>query len=85
MTVRPEGNERYWADATFDALEAFEREAAERDVSMAAFAVAWLLHTSEITAVVVGPNSAEQLAPVREALGVQLSEHELRRLRGLFA
>jgi 1-deoxyxylulose-5-phosphate synthase len=85
MTVRPGGNERYWADATFDALEAFAGEAAERGVSMAALAVAWLLHISEITAVVVGPSTADQLAPVREALGVQLSEHELRRLRGLFA
>ena len=37
----------------------------ERGVSMAALALAWLLHVPEITAVVVGPNTVEQLAPVR--------------------
>ena len=58
MTVRPEGSEGYWADATFDALEELEREAAERGVSMAGLAVAWLLRYPEITAVVVGPNTS---------------------------
>ncbi len=84
MTVRPEGREHYWADATFDALEAFEREARERDVSMAALAIAWLLHTPEITAVVVGPGLAAHLSPVREALDVRLSEEERDRLHGMF-
>jgi aryl-alcohol dehydrogenase-like predicted oxidoreductase len=85
MTVRPEGSERYSADATFDALEELEREAAERGVSMAGLAIGWLLHTPEITAVVVGPNTAEQLAPVGEALDVRLSPHEHDRLRQVFS
>jgi aryl-alcohol dehydrogenase-like predicted oxidoreductase len=85
MTVRPEGSEGYWADATFDALEELEREAAERGVSMAALAVSWLLHTPEITAVVVGPNTADQLAPVGEALDVRLSPQEHDRLRQVFS
>jgi aryl-alcohol dehydrogenase-like predicted oxidoreductase len=84
MTVRPEGAEGYRTDATFDALEAFEREAADRGVSMAALALAWLLHTPEITAIVVGPSTLEQLAPVREALEVTLDEEERARLGGLF-
>ena len=42
MTVRPEGSEHYRSDATFDALEALEREAAARGVSMAALA-AWVI------------------------------------------
>src|SRR6187200_1099863 len=33
MTVRPEGSEHYRSGPTFDALEAFERAAADRDVS----------------------------------------------------
>jgi aryl-alcohol dehydrogenase-like predicted oxidoreductase len=85
MTLRPEGGERYRTDATFDALEAFERAARERDVSMAGLALAWLLHVPEVTAVVVGPNTVEQLRPVREALDVRLEADEHRRIGALFA
>ena len=85
MTVRPQGGDGYWTDETFDALEAFEREAADRGVSMPALALAWVLHVPEVTAVVVGPNSVEQLAPVREALDLHLDEHERARIGRLFA
>jgi aryl-alcohol dehydrogenase-like predicted oxidoreductase len=85
MTLRPEGGERYRTDATFAALEAFERTARERDVSMAGLALAWLLHVPEVTAVVVGPNTVEQLRPVREALDVRLEADEHRRIGALFA
>ncbi len=85
MTVRPEGSERYRSDATFDTLEAFEREAAARDISMAALAIAWLLHVPEVTAVVVGPNDIDQLAPVVEALDVTLDADERARIGALFA
>jgi aryl-alcohol dehydrogenase-like predicted oxidoreductase len=84
MTVRPEGSEHYRSDETFDALEALEREAAARDVSMAALAIAWLLHVPEVTAVVVGPNTVEQLAPVVEALEVTLDPGERARIGALF-
>jgi aryl-alcohol dehydrogenase-like predicted oxidoreductase len=84
MTVRPEGSEGYRTDATFDALEAFEREASGRGVSMAALAIAWLLHVPEVTAVVVGPNTVEQLAPVRQALEVTLSDDERDALERIF-
>ncbi len=85
MTVRPEGSEHYRSDETFDALEALERKAAARDVSMAALAIAWLLHVPEVTAVVVGPNTVEQLAPVVEALEVTLDPGERARIGALFA
>lgn len=76
MTLRPEGGERFRTDATFDALEAFEREARGRGVSMAALALAWLLHVPEVTAIVVGPNTVAQLTPVREALELTLTDDE---------
>ena len=85
MTLRPEGGEGYRTDATFDALEAFEREAKERGLSMAALALAWLLHISDVTAVVVGPNTVDQLAPVRDALEVRLDSDEHARIGALFA
>jgi aryl-alcohol dehydrogenase-like predicted oxidoreductase len=84
MTMRPEGSEHYRTAETFDALEAFEREATDRGVSMAALAIAWLLHVPELTAIVVGPNNLEQLAPVREALDVRLSQSDRDRIGALF-
>ncbi len=84
MTLRPEGREHLWSDATFDALETFEREAGERGVSMAGLAIAWLLHLPEVTAVVVGPGRLEHLAPVREALGITLTDDERDALERIF-
>ena len=84
MTQRPDGYRRYEDDAVFDALEAFEREALDRDVSMAGLATAWLLGVPEVTSVVVGPTTAAQLEPVREALELELSTEEHAHLGGLF-
>jgi len=84
MTQRPQTYLRYANDETFDALEAFERQATERGVSMAGLALAWLLATPEVNAVVVGPGCAEHLEPVRDALGLELSPAERDHLRGLF-
>ena len=84
MTQRPDGYRQFENDAVFDALEAFEREAVGRGVSMAALAFAWLLGLPEVTAVVVGPTRAEQLEPVREALALELSAEEHLHLGGLF-
>ena len=84
MTQRPDGYRRYEDDAVFDALEAFEREALGRGVSMAGLALAWLLGVPEVSAVVVGPTRAEQLEPVREALLLELSAEEHAHLGGFF-
>lgn len=84
MTQRPEGYAEYATDSTFDALEAFEREAWARGVSMAGLALAWLVAAPEVTAVIVGPGRAEHLEPVREALAIELSADDRSHLRGLF-
>jgi aryl-alcohol dehydrogenase-like predicted oxidoreductase len=85
MTQRPEGYLEYESDRVFDALEALEREAFGRGVSMAGLAIAWLLGVPEVTAVVVGPTRAEHLEPVREALSLDLTSADRDHLRGLFA
>lgn len=85
MTQRPESYLRYASDEVFDALEAFEREAFGRGVSMAGLAIAWLLGVPDVTAVVVGPTRAEHLEPVREALELELTAADRDHLRGLFA
>ena len=61
MTQRPASYEPYASDRVFDALEAFEREALGRGVSMAGLAMAWLLGELDVTAVIVGPTRAEHL------------------------
>jgi len=53
-------------------------------VTMAALAIAWLLHLPEITAVVVGPSRLQHLAPVSEALGVTLDDDERDALERIF-
>ena len=85
MTQRPESYERYESDRVHDALEAFEREALDRAVSMAGLATAWLLGEPDVTAVVVGPTRAEHLEPVREAVALELTSAERAHLRGLFS
>jgi 1-deoxyxylulose-5-phosphate synthase len=85
MTQRPESYLRYTSEEVFDALESFEREALGRGVSMAGLAIAWLLGVPEVTAVVVGPTRADHLAPVREALELELTPADRDHLRGLFA
>lgn len=84
MTQRPDSYLRYSSDRVFDALQAFEREALGRGVSMAGLALAWLLRVPEVTGVVVGPMRAEQLEPVREALSLELTPADHEHLRGLF-
>ena len=85
MTQRPEPYERYMTGPVFDALEELERMANERDVSMAGLALAWLLSEPRLGFVVVGPTKPAHLEPVREALGVQLSEAERQAIGSLFA
>jgi aryl-alcohol dehydrogenase-like predicted oxidoreductase len=84
MTQRPEGYLDFATDGVFGALEAFEREAGARGVSMSALALAWLLATPDVTVVVVGPTRAEHLEPVREALDLTLSPSERDSLVALF-
>jgi aryl-alcohol dehydrogenase-like predicted oxidoreductase len=85
MTQRPEPYAGYAADEMFDSLEALASEAAERDVTMAALALAWLLHVPEVTGVVVGPNRPEHLDDISGALEVSLTGEERARIGGLFA
>ena len=85
MTQRPESYTRYATDRVFGALESFENEAFARGGSMAGLALAWLLASPEITALVVGPTRAEHLEPVQEALSLELISAERAHLQGLFA
>jgi aryl-alcohol dehydrogenase-like predicted oxidoreductase len=85
MTLRPEPYVGYTSDRVFDALEELRREAEQRGVSMAALALAWALAQPELTAVVIGPNSAGHLEPAFEALGLELSPADRDHLTEVFS
>ncbi len=85
MTMRPEPYAHLERDEVFDALEAFEQQAAARDTTPTVLAIAWLLAQPEITAVVIGPRSPEQLLPAVDAVELRLSPAERDELAGLFA
>ena len=76
MTLRPELYESWRNDDVFDALEVFERRG-----DPAVLALAWVLSHRDVTAVVVGPRSAEQLDAILPALDLDVDRNEL---AGLF-
>ena len=80
MTLRPEPYEQLLGDATFRALEALRAEAAERGVSMAALALAWVTSHPTVTAALIGPRSPEQFAPAIESLGITLGAEDRGRI-----
>src|SRR6476660_3341889 len=53
MTQRPEPYSGFVADRTFDALDRLQAMAASRGISMAGFALAWLLANERVTQIVI--------------------------------
>jgi len=82
MTQRPGPYERYVDDRVFDGLEALADEAASRGVSTAALAFAWVLHRCD--GAVSGPNRAQHLDSVLEAMTIELSDEDVGRIGGFF-
>jgi aryl-alcohol dehydrogenase-like predicted oxidoreductase len=85
MTQRPEPYEDFMRDGVFDALEALERLAAERGISMTGLALAWLLAEPRLTSAVVGPTRPEHFQPVVEALSRPLELDERDHLSQVFS
>jgi aryl-alcohol dehydrogenase-like predicted oxidoreductase len=85
MTLRPGPYAELATDETFDALEAFEAQAAARGVAPAVLANAWVLGDPRVTALVVGPRNARQLETALEALELRLAPDERDELAELFA
>jgi aryl-alcohol dehydrogenase-like predicted oxidoreductase len=84
LSTRPGPYQHLLSDETFDRLERFTAAAAERGVSPATLAIAWLLAQPAVTAVVVGPRRIEHLEPAIAALDVRLSREDADRLAALF-
>jgi aryl-alcohol dehydrogenase-like predicted oxidoreductase len=84
MTMRPEPYRHLDSGAVYDGLEGLESAAAERGVSMAGLALGWLLAHPGVSSIVVGPRKPEQLEPVREAMGLELTRDEVEEVGSLF-
>lgn len=84
MTLRPEPYLRYDDERVYSALDALGTAAAERGVSTAGLALAWLLAHPGVTSIVVGPRTPAHLEPVREALVLGLTPAEQDEVGSLF-
>jgi aryl-alcohol dehydrogenase-like predicted oxidoreductase len=84
MTLRPGPYEHLRTPHTFDALQAFERMATERGLTMATLALGWLLSEPRITAVVIGPRRPEHLRAPIDALGVSLDGPQREEIAAIF-
>ncbi|HET6168016.1 MAG TPA: aldo/keto reductase [Marmoricola sp.] len=69
--------QRYVADVNVPIVEAVERVAAARGVSMAQVALAWVLRNPVVTAPIVGPTKEHHLADAVAALDVELADEEV--------
>ena len=67
-------------DRAFDVIEAMEPIARARGVSVARIALAWLLHQSHVTSVIIGAKTPEQLGDNLAATEVKLDAAELETL-----
>ncbi len=61
----------------YEVIEVMRKMAMERQVSVAQLSLAWLLHQSSVTSVILGTKSEEQLAENLGASRVRLSPDEL--------
>jgi aryl-alcohol dehydrogenase-like predicted oxidoreductase len=84
MTMRPEPYEHLVGDSVYDGLDRLEAAAAERRVSMAGLALAWVLSNPQIAGAVCGPSRPAHLEPVLEARGLHLPPEERERIGSFF-
>jgi len=71
-------------EAIYKGLDRLAAHAAERGVDMATLALAWLLASPRVTAVILGPRRPEQLQPGLGALDIRLDPDERRQISDYF-
>jgi len=71
---------RYFNDATFDVIDVLRAEAKRNSTTCVALAIRWILDQPNVTSVIIGPRSVEQLEGNLEALDVQPDEETMERL-----
>jgi aryl-alcohol dehydrogenase (NADP+) len=73
-------HDMYYADSDFAVLEATQALAAEKGVSSAQVALAWLLHKPEVSAPIVGATKMDHLDEAIAAVDVRLTDAEIAQL-----
>jgi aryl-alcohol dehydrogenase (NADP+) len=74
----------YYEDADFQIVDRVVALAAQRGVTPAQIALAWILHKPGVTAPIVGASRMEQLEQALGALEIALSDEEIRQLEELY-
>jgi 1-deoxyxylulose-5-phosphate synthase len=74
------GHGLYYADADYDVVDRVVEVARERGVAPAQVALAWLLGKPGVTAPIIGATRMEHLDQAIDAMAIQLSDDEMRRL-----
>jgi aryl-alcohol dehydrogenase-like predicted oxidoreductase len=69
--------DRYWNEASFDAVERLSAFLKRRGKSLTHVAIAWTLKQPSDTSAIVGATSAEQLRDTLKGVGIDLSEEEM--------
>jgi aryl-alcohol dehydrogenase-like predicted oxidoreductase len=67
-------------ERAFDVVDVLDSMAREKESSVARLALAWLLHQSAVTTVIIGANKPEQLEDNLKAVDVKFTEDELKKL-----
>ena len=81
MMMRPEPYRHYDDERVYAGIEALERAAGERGISVASLALAWV---AAAVSAVIGPRRPAHLEPAREAASIDLSPSEREELGSLF-
>jgi aryl-alcohol dehydrogenase-like predicted oxidoreductase len=85
LDLRPDGFDALLTRAVYDAIGVLAQEAAARDVSTGAVALAWLLSHEGVTASIMGPaRSAPYLGIAAEALRIDLDDETREALADAF-
>jgi len=84
MTLRPEPYSALEHESTLSGLRRLRQAAGQREISMTALAMAWVLEHPSVTSIVIGPRQLSHLEEAVAALGIRLDESERAELTALF-
>ena len=84
MTLRPEPYGYLEHEGTLSGLSRLRQAAGQREISMTALAMAWVLEHPSVTSIVIGPRQLSHLEEAVAALGIRLDESERAELTALF-
>lgn len=76
--------DRYWNEASFEAVERLRTFFDEREKSLTHVAIAWVLGQRAVTSAIVGATSSEQLRDALRGVELELDQEELDQCDGIW-